>query len=762
MTARGNVVAGRYRLGALLGEGGMGAVFEATHLHTGARWAVKIAHARTAGGDEAAARFLREARVYATIGHPGIVEVVDGGVDGDTLFLVMELLQGENLRRRFERLGTHVEGKLSLVERMLDPLAAAHVRGLVHRDLKPENVFVATHGGREEVKLLDFGLAFDARSASLTAPGARMGSAPYMSPEQWRGAGAVTPVIDVWATGIILYEALAGHRPFRGTDGEIMIQARTQAHAPIPNAPSAVAALIDACLQKDPDRRPRNAGEVSALLSAARRAAHAPPAPTQWEPAPTPAPGVTVWEPRPGEAVDDGPTSTAGTAPRPRRRLEAAGAGVVLLFAVYLITHLAVNASDVPFEAELRVEGAMASVLVSGPPGATVEVERQGETREATIFDHGQASLPLPTRGLAPGRNELVARVTVRERVGLLWRRSSEQVVRHEPRAAREPAAVQTFEQTAERVYAYRPSGRDVRLNARLALDNGSSDALSVELGEHHIPVPAHGHVLLLTEPHELDFEVLRGGERIDALSLDLQAGHAYVYNADGLRNYELSTPSAPGRPPTKRRLPPAILFDAGTVNGLLTTPSGPPSRARFLAHHHSLEANRVTRLTDGPWSHVVAGGSASRPVVTLQPRGAPMLAAAEVYVDGNTRRGAVVRVQGVVVAELPVRRWVRLHIPPGPRELSVAVGDDVRYRIERPLEASRRYVWNPGRNQSYRVETTAYGDLWFQRPAPERLGRREFFEVEADYVFVPFPSSIEGPAGSFSITKTRVTRPGL
>src|SRR5690606_29109272 len=234
------------------------------------------------GKDEAARqRFLREVSAPAQIGHDSIVEVLDAGFDTEdgSLFVAMELLDGEPLRERLAKGGVSLDLLLDWFERILDPLAAAHDKGIVHRDLKPENVFMSKkRDGTEVIKVLDFGIARDLDSSqnNVTHTGIAMGTPHYMAPEQAMSAKGVSPAADVWALGVMLYEALAGRPPFDGeTPSAIVVLACTQAHAPLsqvaPHVPAPLAAFVDRCLNKDPRDRPASCGQMLAELRRVRQ-----------------------------------------------------------------------------------------------------------------------------------------------------------------------------------------------------------------------------------------------------------------------------------------------------------------------------------------------------------------------------------------------------------------------------------------------------------------------------------------------------------
>jgi serine/threonine-protein kinase len=264
----GTVVAGRYRVEAHLASGGMGAVYRARHTLADRLVALKILRPTSMGLDVAdVRRFRREATAAAHIGHPGIVEVLDAGVEEGFLFLVMELLEGESLRAR-RRHATRAE-LLGWIRVLLDPLAAAHEKGFVHRDLKPENVFLARTPEGERLKLLDFGIARSIGGPSDTRTGTGLGTPGYMAPEQALEARGASPAADVWSVGVMLYETITGRRPFEGeTPHATILRAVSEPHAPLVEVAPELAALVDACLAKRPADRPRDARELSARLDA--------------------------------------------------------------------------------------------------------------------------------------------------------------------------------------------------------------------------------------------------------------------------------------------------------------------------------------------------------------------------------------------------------------------------------------------------------------------------------------------------------------
>lgn len=276
--AQVRIVGGRYEVVREIARGGMAIVHEAMHTLSRQRVALKVLFPHIGQDDITRQRFLREVSAPAQIGHEGIVQIFDAGFDepSGSLFVAMELLEGETLRERLVSRRLSLGEVQHLFDRILAPMAAAHDKGVVHRDLKPENIFLAQRGGRELAKILDFGIArdLDGRSENVTHTGVAMGTPHYMAPEQAMSARGAGPQADVWALGVMLYEALSGRTPFAGeTASAIVVHACTTPHQPVgalsPDTPVAVAALVDRCLAKKPEDRPKDAGALQADLALA-------------------------------------------------------------------------------------------------------------------------------------------------------------------------------------------------------------------------------------------------------------------------------------------------------------------------------------------------------------------------------------------------------------------------------------------------------------------------------------------------------------
>ena len=271
----GRVIEGKYRLDKLIGRGGMGAVFRAENLRIGKSVALKILYRGYAPGSEGERRFLREARIAGSLGHPNIVDVYDlGSLPGGKPYQVMELLEGESLGSRIRHLGAQPEHEvLDIAEQILSALDAAHERGIVHRDLKPDNVLLTSRGA----KLLDFGVSksMTEQTLSITMTGVVLGTPYYLSPEQARGDRDVDHRVDIWAMGVLLYEALTGVLPFNGESYNQLIS-RILAARPVPPSrfqprlTSAVEAIALRALAFDAEERFATANEMRKALREAR------------------------------------------------------------------------------------------------------------------------------------------------------------------------------------------------------------------------------------------------------------------------------------------------------------------------------------------------------------------------------------------------------------------------------------------------------------------------------------------------------------
>ncbi|MGQ4598871.1 protein kinase domain-containing protein [Nocardia sp. R6R-6] len=319
MLNNGAMIADRYRLQRLIATGGMGQVWEALDTRLDRRVAVKVLKSEFSADPTFRHRFRTEAKTTAQLNHPGIAGIFDYGetIDahgGETAYLVMELVQGEPLNTVLNRLGRlSVAQSLDMLEQTGRALDVAHCAGVVHRDVKPGNILVTPTG---QVKITDFGIAKAVDASPVTKTGMVMGTAQYIAPEQAVGEDA-TAASDVYALGVVGYEALAGQRPFTG-DGAITVAMKHVRETPPPmpaDLPGNVRELIEITLEKDPGRRYARGGEFADAVAAVR-AGRRPPPPRGAHPD-APLTGATrVLPPGPTAVIPTTPTDFDGATVR--------------------------------------------------------------------------------------------------------------------------------------------------------------------------------------------------------------------------------------------------------------------------------------------------------------------------------------------------------------------------------------------------------------------------------------------------------------
>ena len=274
----GTLIGGRYRVGRLLGRGGMGAVYEAEHVELGRQVAIKTLLPQAAEDEKVVARLIHEAKAAARIGHPGIVDVFDLVAEGGAAFVIMERLHGEELHDRIQRCGPlPVAFAVRMGLEVSGAIAAAHAHGIIHRDLKPRNVFIAEDARQGEVfKVLDFGIAklmHDIDMRLSTRSGQVVGTPTYMAPERLAGDLNVDGRADVYAIGALMYEALTGRPPFEASSyPELVLRISSERPRSLAAArqdvPAAFVALIERSLEKSPDARPESALALQHELAA--------------------------------------------------------------------------------------------------------------------------------------------------------------------------------------------------------------------------------------------------------------------------------------------------------------------------------------------------------------------------------------------------------------------------------------------------------------------------------------------------------------
>src|SRR5271166_4390552 len=308
----GRVIAGRYRLEARIGEGGMGVVYRARHVLIDRVVAVKLIRPDLRGETHLRAWMLREARAANRVDHAHIIDIHDiGETEEGELYLVMEYLVGQSLSSELARGSMQLSRGVDILEQMCAALARAHDLGVVHRDLKSDNILLTSRGGRKDfVKILDFGLAHLAMDPRLAPKGAVFGTPEYMSPEQARGEEA-TAQSDLYALGVLFFEMLTGQLPFRSDDRETLLEMQRTAISPRPRSikPDVLPAaetIVVKLLEKDRRKRFQDAHHLHEELKSLQRSLPS----TPWEiaatgenaaPPPPPPPqseGVIEWASR--------------------------------------------------------------------------------------------------------------------------------------------------------------------------------------------------------------------------------------------------------------------------------------------------------------------------------------------------------------------------------------------------------------------------------------------------------------------------------
>jgi eukaryotic-like serine/threonine-protein kinase len=307
----GRTIAGRYRLEARIGEGGMGVVYRARHVLIDRIVAVKLIRPDLRGETHLRAWMLREARAANRVDHAHIIDIHDIGETGESeLYLVMEYLVGTSLSSELSRGSMALGRGVDILEQMCAALARAHDLGVVHRDLKSDNILLTTRGGRKDfVKILDFGLAHLAMDPRLAPKGAVFGTPEYMAPEQARGEEA-TPQSDLYALGVLFFEMLTGQLPFRSDDRETLLEMQRTAIAPRPRSIKpdvlpAAESIVVRLLEKDRRKRFQDAHHLHEELKTLQRSLPS----TPWDiaagdniapppPPPPQSPGVIEWASR--------------------------------------------------------------------------------------------------------------------------------------------------------------------------------------------------------------------------------------------------------------------------------------------------------------------------------------------------------------------------------------------------------------------------------------------------------------------------------
>ena len=389
----GQLVPGtRYRVLCLLGEGGMGSVYEVEHVELGKRFVLKALFRELAGRKDLVGRLRNEWRALGRLDHPNIINVTDAGVsDSGVHFYVMERVEGETLGDRLRRLQRLPPRQaLNIAKQVLDGLGAAHDIGIVHRDIKPPNIYLLAGGS---VKLLDFGIAklLDSNVEVITARGMAIGTPRYMSPEQARGE-SVDGRADLYAVGLLMYEMLTGVGPFDDTaDAPEMLLAHLTRIPPrvssiMPDVGSELDDVVQSLLRKIPTERPGSARQVASILEGLSKRWHQ----TVSTDAPTPAANyqaVTRESPAPPAAAGVGQTAPVLRSSQPR--ISTAIDGVA---GQQRIAHA--NTEALPGQT-----GSIGSTLIIRPSGevtASVDTVRDDAAGETLGAPSGAASIAEP------------------------------------------------------------------------------------------------------------------------------------------------------------------------------------------------------------------------------------------------------------------------------------------------------------------------------------------------------------------------------
>jgi serine/threonine-protein kinase len=278
--AVGDILEDKYQITGVLGEGGMGTVYEGLHRKIHRRVAIKVLKAGLSDSDDIVRRFEREAQAAGRIGSEHIVEVYDvGQLPSGQRFMILEYLDGESLADRLHRMGTLTpEGIFPIAVQLLDGLDAAHRAGIVHRDLKPANVFLVRdrRGYVDFVKILDFGISkfrFLGDGEAITTTGNIVGTPHYMAPEQTQASAQVDHRCDVYGAGAVLYRVLSGRPPYQGqTIHQVLVQLITEAPRPlvelVPGLDEAAAGIVHRALAREPAQRYPDAAAFAGVVHA--------------------------------------------------------------------------------------------------------------------------------------------------------------------------------------------------------------------------------------------------------------------------------------------------------------------------------------------------------------------------------------------------------------------------------------------------------------------------------------------------------------
>jgi serine/threonine protein kinase len=404
-----DVLGGKYRLVRPLGHGGMGAVWHAEHLTLSSPVALKLIEPSTARDQEGLQRFMREARTAAALRSPHVVQILDYGVDGETPYIAMELLEGESLAERLSRLGQlDPPATARIIQHIARAITRAHDANVIHRDLKPENVFIVRNDDEELIKVLDFGIAKSTTAAvgSATRTGALLGTPFYMSPEQAEAVKRLTPRTDIWSLGVVTFQCLLGRHPFTGESLGQLILAICSHPLPVPSELGSVPAGFDAwfarACARDPDERFESAREAAAAFTRLCGETSV---------------ASSAVLPRPAPSSDPHLAATTGQAtnsellqkPRAQRGL-GRGAVVAAFVLVFVLWSVMRRSSEPPQEATPAAQPPSPGVVAGEPPPplATGEAAASAPSAPATSGEPTPAAKPAspPLPGNAAVRTQ--------------------------------------------------------------------------------------------------------------------------------------------------------------------------------------------------------------------------------------------------------------------------------------------------------------------------------------------------------------------
>jgi hypothetical protein len=420
--APGTVIAGKFRVLRLLGVGGMGVVYEIEHELTKHRRALKLLHSQFCAYPAAVARFLREASAAGRIGNAHIVETFDAGqLDSGEPYIVMEQLDGETLADRLGRENViSVAAIADIIEQACIGIQAAHERGIIHRDLKPENLFIERRDGKPFVRILDFGVSkFDTAltgGLGLTGEGLALGTPFYMPPEQIRGEKSVDARSDIYALGVILYEAVTGRRPYEADTLPHLAVLIHEGNAATleslrPELPAHFRELVHRAMASDPDERHPSAralGEALALFAGAEPSLGGPSesegaVDVSVEGVALATPGTLLSPAAPRRAPSMG-TPMAQSAPAPVEKARPRSRGVALIGGGTLLVGLVAawqftgsrGAAPVPAVSGPAVSAREAPSLAVPPPAARIAPEAGTPAFAVEIPAPPTSALPDP------------------------------------------------------------------------------------------------------------------------------------------------------------------------------------------------------------------------------------------------------------------------------------------------------------------------------------------------------------------------------